>query len=161
MMSYNSGLQHQLGDVKLNSDNSEQLEGVMFMAFGIAIGYASNFVPEQPLLSLAMGLSLCAVVYLVLAWRDHDWNVWKKSGLQTMALALGAIASSTSKLLSAAWAIFFITIGCIAFILSISLRHRKRRAGKQRVSKFRTMTDQKRRSRASRIAHTKRAPSGL
>lgn len=89
------------------------------MAFGIAIGYASSFVPEQYLLVLAVGLTAFTIAYLVIAHRSHDNNTWRDYGLQTLILAVAAISVSTPRLLSALWAIVFVVLGCVGMVLDI------------------------------------------
>jgi uncharacterized membrane protein YecN with MAPEG domain len=89
------------------------------MAFGIAIGYASNFVPEQYLLVLAVGLTAFTIAYLVIAHRSHDNNTWGDYGLQTLMLAVAAISASTPRLPSAFWTLVFFILGCVGMVLDI------------------------------------------
>lgn len=90
-----------------------------FIAFAIAIGYASNFLPEQNLLLLSIGLTVFATAYLVLAFRSRSSAIWWDYGLQTLLLALAAITVSTPKSLSALWVIVFVILGFIGMLLAI------------------------------------------
>lgn len=96
---------------------SEAYTNGTFMAFGIAIGYASNFVPEQNLWLLTVGLSACAVVYFAIAWYRHQLK--RDYGLQLLLLVLAAIAPLTSKLLSALWVVVFVSLGCVGTVLNL------------------------------------------
>lgn len=99
---------------------SEAYTNGAFMAFGIAIGYASNFVPEQNLWLLTVGLSACAVVYFAIAWYRHQLN--RDYGLQILLLVIAAIAPLTSRFLSAIWVVVFVALGCIGTILNLKAK---------------------------------------
>ena len=92
-----------------------------FMAFGIAIGYATNFLPEQNWWALTLGLSACAVAYFGIALYRHEPSIWQNRGLPTLALAVAAIAPLT-KQSSLVWATVFVVLGCIGVILNLRAR---------------------------------------
>ncbi len=90
------------------------------MAFGIAIGYASNFAPAEKLWALAIGLTGCAIAYSVVACCQRSLQHFQDYGLQTLLLVLAAIAPMTPKLWSARWTIVFVSLGCIGMILNLT-----------------------------------------
>ena len=90
------------------------------MAFGIAIGYASNFVPEANLGALSVGLFACTVAYLAIARFWHKQKLWWDYGLPTLILALAAITPLTPKPFTAIWVIVFVALGFIGTILDIN-----------------------------------------
>ena len=99
---------------------SEAYVNGAFMAFGIAIGYAGNFVPDRSLSLLAFGLIGCTVAFVVLALYRRSWEDFQNHGLQTFLLVLAVIAPLTSKTWSALWAIVFILTGCVGVGLNIT-----------------------------------------
>jgi hypothetical protein len=90
-----------------------------FMAYGIAIGFAGNFVPERNLWTLAVSLAAFAVAYLIMAFLSHDRNTGLDYVLQTFVLAIAAISPLERNLPSAFWAVVFIIIGCICMFLTL------------------------------------------
>jgi uncharacterized membrane protein len=95
-----------------------------FLAFGIAIGYASNFVPAENLWGLAIGLTGCAFAYLVLAFYQRNLRKhFRAYSFQTLLLVLAAIAPLTSKMWSAIWAIVFVSLGCIGVLLDFAFNY--------------------------------------
>lgn len=103
---------------------SSRYANASFMSFGIAIGYASNFVPEANLGALSAGLFACTVAYLAIARFWHKQKLWWDYGLQTLILALAAITPLTPKPFSAIWVIVFVALGCIGTILDINSERR-------------------------------------
>ena len=93
-----------------------------FMSFAIAIGYASGFLPEQNLWLLTVGLTACAIAYLIMALRSHDKKMWSDYGLPTLTLAIAAIGPLTPKPLNASWALVFVILGCIGMALDIKTK---------------------------------------
>ena len=107
-----------MGNWTAESTKSEACTTGTFIAFGIAIGYATNFLPEHNLWALTLGLSACAIAYFGIAWYRHELTIWQNRGLQTLALAVAAIAPLT-KQSSAVWALVFVVLGCVGTILNL------------------------------------------
>lgn len=91
------------------------------MAFGIAIGYAGNFLPVEKLWTLAVGLTGCAIAYSVIACYRRSLKHFQDYGLQTLLLVLAAIAPLTPKLWSATWAIVFVSLGAGFGVLGVKV----------------------------------------
>lgn len=97
---------------------SEAYTNGSLIAFGIAIGYASGLLPEQNLWALTIGLSGCGIAYLMIAYWQKSSAPWNY-GLQTLALALAALAPLTLKPISWIWVTVFILLGCFGQILAL------------------------------------------
>jgi hypothetical protein len=111
---------HILEERKLpnSTSKSEAYTNGSLIAFGIAIGYASGLLPEQNLWALTIGLGVCGIAYLIIAYRQKLGAAWNY-GLQTLALALAAGAPLTSTPISWIWVIVFVMIGCLGLSLSL------------------------------------------
>lgn len=103
-------------------NKSNRYANVAFTAFGIAIGYATGFAPELNMWALAIGLTACAIAYLVITLHSHNQNLWWDYGVPTLILVIAAITPLTLKILGAVWFLVFISIGSVGMALDIKMK---------------------------------------